>query len=306
MACLDDDKYALDPSDAENVIEFIDPSVPSSPAGSIYPVWTSVTEIKNDHTFGQTISYSGPRENNEDIELTVDIDPVALTAYNENAIELGAGTYTMMPDSYYEWEPLTLTIPKGQSKVTFSITVHPNEFDLSRSFALPLRITSATSGILSEHFSAAVFAVVVKNDFDGIYAVTGGQIWRDQAAAPGYDPALSGNFNAGTEIPLGTIDAETSPFSFVWKDGSGIAGIDNTRVRVIGTPHAAAGTGTVPADAVNIQVRSTANPALVHTPGQLNYYSPGTRTFVMNVNWGVAPSTRRVVGLTMVYDRPRP
>jgi hypothetical protein len=33
VACLDDDKYALDPSGTENVIEFYDPSVPTSPSG---------------------------------------------------------------------------------------------------------------------------------------------------------------------------------------------------------------------------------------------------------------------------------
>jgi hypothetical protein len=46
VACLDDDKYALDPSGSENVIEFYDPSVPSSPAGAIYPVWTATTAVQ--------------------------------------------------------------------------------------------------------------------------------------------------------------------------------------------------------------------------------------------------------------------
>src|SRR5688500_5182462 len=81
-SCLDDDKAPLDPEGSHNVIEFLDPSVPGSPAGSIYPVWTAVTEIQPSFAFQQLISYSGPNANDSDIQLTLAIDPVALQAYN--------------------------------------------------------------------------------------------------------------------------------------------------------------------------------------------------------------------------------
>ncbi len=296
VACLDDDKYALDPSGTKNVIEFFDPSVPSSPVGSIYPVWTATTEIVEEFEFEQTISYSGPNGNSKDIELTLAVDEVALIAYNEQMEELGGGKYEMMPESYYEFTDLTVTIPKGEKKVNISIKAFPMEFDLTKTFALPIRITSASDGILSEHWSVAILAVVVKNEFDGVYEILEGNIQRNSATGP--DPALSGDYIDDLTMELYTINGNTNGFEFYWKNGGGIAGIDGTRVVTHkDTPN---GDGTYP-----IQVSSTANPLLVHIPGEDNYYDPDTRTYYMNVTWGVAPSTRVITGLEIQWIEPR-
>jgi hypothetical protein len=295
VACLDDDKYALDPSGTDNVIEFFDPSVPSSPVGAIYPVWTATTEIDATFEFEQTISYSGPNGNSKDIELTLAVDEVALVAYNEQMAELGGGTYVMMPDSYYDFTDLTVTIPKGEKKVNISITTYPVEFDLTKTFALPLRITSTSEGILSSNWSVAILAVVVKNEFDGVYEIMAGNIQRNSGTGP--DPALSGDYIEGLEMELNTINGNTNGFEFFWKNGGGIAGIDGTRVVTYkDTPNP---DGTYP-----ILVSATTNPLLIHLPGD-NYYDPLTRTYYMNVRWGVDPNSRVITGLEMTWVRAR-
>lgn len=307
VSCLDDDKYALDPSGSENVIEFTDPSVPNSPSGAVYPLWTAVTELQDSYTFSQTVSYSGPNSNNKDIELVIEVDPTALEEYNRQMEDvLHSDIYEMMPPSFYDFPATTVTIPKGQNKATFDITVFPVEFDLSRTFALPLRITSSSDGILSQHFSAALFAVVVKNLYDGIYAVEGGTIMRNQAAPPGFDPVLSGDFIAGLEIPFTTINGASTAFQPTWKDGSGIAGIDGTRVTVAeGVAYVAPAGFTAPATAWPATVTSATNPVLQNTASRLNYYDPATKTFVLNFSWGAAPNTRVITNYELVWDRAR-
>lgn len=288
-SCLDDSKYALDPSTSNNIIEFLDSSVPTSPSGAIYPVYTSTTEIVPQFQVELPVSFSGPNANSQNIELTLGVDPTALAAYNKQMDdELGGGKYVMMPDDYYSFTTTTVTIPKGQTKAMISVTVFPEKFDLTKNFAVPIRIVSASNGIISAHFSVAVVAVVVKNQYDGIYDVIGGSIARNSATGP--DLTLGGTYVSGLTMELSTINGNTCGFAPQWKDGSGVGGIASTKVVINGTAI----------------VISSSNATLKNTPATINSYDPATKTFVMSFDWGAAPNTRIVSGLTLKYKKPRP
>ena len=298
VACLDDSKYALDPSGTENVIEFYDPSVPTSPSGSVYPVWTASTEVAPDFTLEQIISYSGPNSNDSDIELTLAVDPTALDEYNtqmtaglNGGAPLGGATYELMPEANYDLDATTVTIPKGEKKVTISISLYPDQFDLSKSYVIPLRIATASEGVLSAHFSVALLAVVVKNIYDGIYEITDGSITRNSASGP--DLVLGGDYIGGLEMPLTTINGTTSGIVPLWKDGSGVGGVAGTQVAVNQTTN-------------DVTVTSSTNALLKNTPGQINHYDPATKTFVLNFDWGSGANTRIISGLTLEYVEPRP
>jgi Domain of unknown function (DUF1735) len=188
-ACLNDDKYALDPSGTNNVLEFSDPSVPVSKSGSIYPAWARAFPVSAEGTFEQVISYSGPNGNDKNIELTLAVDPIALDEYNRQQEEglfgeepLKGTTYELLPDDHYDIESLSITIPKGSTKAVLKVTVYPNVFDLSKKYALPLRIVSASSGIISGNFSVGIFGVAVKNPFDAVYRAS---IWMTGWSAYG-------------------------------------------------------------------------------------------------------------------------
>lgn len=295
-SCLDDSKYALDPSTSNNIIEFLDSSVPTSPSGAIYPVYTSTTEIVPQFQVELPVSFSGPNANSQDIELTLGVDPTALAAYNKQMDDdLGGGTYAMMPDDYYSFTTTTVTIPKGQTKAMISVTVFPDKFDLTKNFAVPIRIVSASNGIISAHFSVAVVAVVVKNKYDGIYDVIGGSIIRNSATGP--DAVLGGAYVTGLTMELSTINGNTCAFAPQWKDGSAVGGIAATKVAISETADI---DGNFP---VTI---TSSNASLKNTPATINSYNPVTKTFVMSFDWGAAPNTRIVSGLTLKYKKPRP
>jgi hypothetical protein len=295
VACLDDDKYALDPSGSENIIEFYDPSVPSSPAGAIYPVWTATTPVQAEFTVEQVISYSGPNNNSKDIDLVLGIDPVALEEYNDQMKnELHGSTYNLMPDTYYDFTATEVTISNGEKQVTISAKFYPDQFDLSKNWALPLRIVSASDGILSAHFSVAILAVVVKNDYDGIYTIEDGNIFRNLGGTP--DLVLGGDYGDGLEMDWVTVNGNTNLIVPEWKDGSTIGGVAPVRVAVnegVTNPD-----GTHP-------ITLTGAPA-TWTMFGTNKYDPATRTFVINVTWGVPPNERTLTNLTVTWDRERP
>lgn len=289
-SCLDDSRYALDPSTSNNIIEFLDASVPTNPSGAIYPVYTNTTEIVPEFVLQLPVSFSGPNGNSQDIQLTLAVDPAALEAYNKQMDEeLGGSTYTMMPDNYYSFTNTTVTIPKGQTKASVSLSVFPDQFDLTKNFAVPIRIVSASTGILSAHFSVAVIAVVVKNEYDGVYDIIDGSIARNSGSGP--DPVLGGDYVDGLTMELATINGNTVGFAPLWKEGSGIGGVAGTQMVINGTA---------------IVISATGNATMKNTPATINEYDPATRTFTMNFDWGTAPNTRIISNLKIRYKQPRP
>jgi hypothetical protein len=168
-SCLDDDKQPLDPTGYQNVIEFGDISVPASPAGSIYPLYSTAFAVSPQASFETIIKFAGPQSNDKDIQVTIAVDPVALADYNEQMEELNGSTFELLPAENYSIPTMTYTIPKGQASVSVPITVFPDKFDLARSFAIPLRIVSASSGIVSGNFGVAILATVAKNQYDAAY-----------------------------------------------------------------------------------------------------------------------------------------
>ena len=289
-SCLDDSRYALDPYNSQNVIEFLDSSVPTNPSGAIYPVYTNTTEIVDAFEFELTVSFSGPNGNSRNIDLTLEVDPTALEAYNKQMEEdLGGSTYSMMPDDYFSFTNATVTIPKGQTKATISASVFPKKFDLTKNFILPIRITSASYGILSAHFSVALVAVVVKNQYDGTYDVLGGEVLRLVSGVP--DTNLGGPYVAGLTMDLATINGTTVGVEPLWRDGSGIGGIGGTQFQIDPATN-------------KVTVSATGNASMVNTAGAINEYDPATKTFEVNFDWN--QPTRAISNLKIKYKKPRP
>lgn len=202
-ACLDDDKYALDPGNTQNVIEFLDVNVPSSPSGAIYPAWDEAFGYVPEVHLERTISFSGPDSNNKDIEVQVEVDPTALEDYNDNVTALGHDelVYELMPANYYTLDATTLTIEKGETKVKLGIKLLPPQFDLSKKFAIPIRIVSSTHGVLSAHYSVGIFGLAIKNKYDADYNVnittTGWAAYGIADGTPGNYPGKIGLVTTG-------------------------------------------------------------------------------------------------------------
>jgi len=289
-SCLDDSKYALDPSASNNIVEFLDGSIPTNPSGAIYPVYTNTTEIVPEFTVELPVSFSGPNGNSEDIQLTLAVDPAALAAYNKQMEDdLGGSTYSLMPDDYYSFTSTSLTIPKGQTKASVSVTVFPDKFDLTKNFVVPIRIVSASSGILSAHFSVALVAVVVKNAYDGIYDVLDGQVIRLVNGVQ--DTNLGGQYVEGLTMDLATINGNTVAVVPLWRDGSGIGGIPGTQFSINQTTNA-------------VTVTATGNASLANKPASINEYDPATKTFTVSFDW--SRPNRGVYNLKLRYKKPRP
>lgn len=165
-SCLKDTDQ-LDPSGTNNVIEFLNVDLIASPITSTYPLYNVSYDITPAASLELTVNYSGANVAPQDITVAVAPSPEALTTYNtENGT-----TYTLLPEAMYSIANTTVVIPKGQKKATVNVTFKTDQFDLTKRYAIPVKITSASYGTISGNFSTNIFAVVAKNKYDGVYTL---------------------------------------------------------------------------------------------------------------------------------------
>ncbi len=169
-SCLKDDSVVLNPDKGTNVIEFANVT-DIAVHGSAIPAYVISYEVTAEETLPVTVSYSGPATGApEDITVNVAVgDGTPIASYNTAQ----STNYTLMPADKYTMTTTSVVIPKGKTKATFNVKFKPNTFDLSQNYALPLKITSVSSGTLSSNFSTILLAVGAKNKFDGVYTYTG-------------------------------------------------------------------------------------------------------------------------------------
>lgn len=194
-SCLKDDRLVLDPEKGTNVIEFVNPAqinhVGSTTALYVmsYPILTTQQVIPIE------VSYSGPAEGApEDIVVNLALGGQAIIdQYNEEQDE----DYTIMPAAWYSIGATSVTIPKGQKRASFNISINTSLFDLTKPYVVPMTISSVSSGTISTNFSKILLNFGAKNAVDGLY---------NYKTTAGTSLVANANFN---NVPLVTAGPNT-------------------------------------------------------------------------------------------------
>lgn len=170
-SCLKDDTMVLDPEKAGgNIIEFVNPTdiaVHGSTTAlyvMAFPIVTGNTDIP------VSINYAGA-EDGAPQDITVNFglgDLATITQYNTEQSK----SLTLMDPATYTINATSVVIPKGKKTATFTISVKTSTFDLTKSYALPLKIKSVTAGTISTNFSNIILNIAAKNKYDGSYSYT--------------------------------------------------------------------------------------------------------------------------------------
>ncbi|RZL14316.1 MAG: DUF1735 domain-containing protein [Pedobacter sp.] len=170
-SCLKDDRLVLDPEKSSNVVEFGNTGTPTSPTGAPVFAYTPVTlnQVAT-QSFTTSVNYAGP-ENvaPQDITVTLAAAPEAITAWNAAYPSAAtAAKYNQLPAGTYTF-PATVTIPKGQRSVSFTIEVKPLMLNSAQTNVLGIKIASASYGTLSGNFGTVIYNLPVKSMWDGAY-----------------------------------------------------------------------------------------------------------------------------------------
>jgi hypothetical protein len=118
------------------------------------------------------VNYTGINGAPEDITIHLSLDSTLITLYNDSV----KTEYLNLPSKLYNVDGYDIVIPKGKKQATLNIKIYPPRFtvhDFTTPYALGVKIGSTSHGIISGNYSKAVFAVGIKNKYDGAYTVTG-------------------------------------------------------------------------------------------------------------------------------------
>jgi hypothetical protein len=135
-----------------------------------FPSYNFSFVLKNDTAGFDAIVIYGPLgPAPQDITVKLQVDQTSLDAFNN-----ANGSNYIVPDNTTYSFPASVVIPKGQSQVYVHVTITANSsFDFNASYAIPLKITSASGGVeVSSNFGAEINAFGVRNGYDGHYKVT--------------------------------------------------------------------------------------------------------------------------------------
>lgn len=167
------DHLAVDPAQSNNVIEFANTGNIVSSAGAVHPRFASDLgnlPVGDSSTFVVNLSYSGAEKSApNDITINLSVDAAALDAYNAD----DETEYALPPASAYRF-PTSVVIKKGEKVKQITVTIiRSPEYNFDTSYALPLKIASVSSGIISGNFGTAIYSFTARNVYDGIYKMEG-------------------------------------------------------------------------------------------------------------------------------------
>jgi len=187
-SCLDDQPL-YDKDSTHNVIEFYTTDSYASTEGAELPRYSVAFQATPEETLTVTVSYSGPNNAPEDIQVTIATDTATVSAYNQSliddarqaAIDAGKdpnkidtaslGLYDKLPESLYSIPSATVIIPKGERKAPYTVKLKVNQFDFHANYALAFTIKSASTGVISGNYSTVLYSVSPKNSLDGVYTL---------------------------------------------------------------------------------------------------------------------------------------
>ncbi|MCW3117406.1 MAG: hypothetical protein JWM28_1488 [Chitinophagaceae bacterium] len=169
-SCLKEGSPNVDTGNASNIIQFSNTGNNSAAASSKYPnFYTDLGSLAEGATaeFNLNISYAGSANAPEDITVNLVVDNDLLTLFNDQ----NGTTYVIPPTSVFAF-PSSVVIKKGTRTAQVKATVTRSaDYDFGEAYAIPLSITSASKGTISDNFGKSVYSFGVRNQFDGDYAM---------------------------------------------------------------------------------------------------------------------------------------
>lgn len=115
---------------------------------------------------------TSPTDLNQPLTVKLVKDASLITAYNTahgtSFVELPSATYTLSADIS------NITFAAGEDIKTIKIRLDKTSLSLSTQYALAFKLTEVGTGaVISNSLKEAIYAIGIKNKWDGIYRVTG-------------------------------------------------------------------------------------------------------------------------------------
>jgi hypothetical protein len=132
-------------------------TLPARTTSTSFSVKSTTIEVQDEFILTVTVNYTGVNGAPEDVRVTLAIEDAAV------ATQYPTGSVTALPDSFYELPASNVvTILKGGKTATYDIKLKPRLFDLTKSYALGVKIAGATVGTISGNYSTGIYLLRIK------------------------------------------------------------------------------------------------------------------------------------------------
>jgi hypothetical protein len=122
---------------------------------------------------------SGSTKNDENVEVTVAVDPDTLAAMNYGRFRDREDLYfRLLEAKFYDLKSSTVTIPAGAETGLLSVDFKLQDLDMVEKYILPLQITATSTYAPSPRkwYKKTMMRIVPFNDYSGPYQATSGEI----------------------------------------------------------------------------------------------------------------------------------
>lgn len=151
--------------DADNstgaIIEFSNPGPIASSSATVavpLPRYELTLTKGTESALKFRVSYVGTgKPAPTEVTVGLGVDPASLTTHNTQANK----KFNLIPADWYKM-PATVVIPSGQTGVDVTVPVNTNNYVAGQTYALPLKITSASSGTISGNFGTIIVAIAAE------------------------------------------------------------------------------------------------------------------------------------------------
>jgi len=148
------------PNSIGAIIEFANPTYIAASTGTL-----TVPTARYEFTLGKTaagdkvhidVQYVGTNKPTpNDVTVAITTDAAALSTHKTQA---GRTAYLDLPTTLYTL-PTSVTIPAGTYLTGFDIPVKSDQFEAGKTYAVALKIASASSGTISGNFGTIILAL---------------------------------------------------------------------------------------------------------------------------------------------------
>jgi hypothetical protein len=161
-SCLDDEGVYTE-NGSSGIVELI---LPARTTSTPFAVKTTTIEYVDIIELPVEVNYTGVNPAPENIEVELAIDDGAIEIYD------ATGTVIALPANSYELPASNVVIiPQGEKKAVYIIKLKPKTFDLTKTYALAVKIVRASLGVISGNYSTGIYNLPVKSPWEGVYTV---------------------------------------------------------------------------------------------------------------------------------------
>lgn len=291
-SCLKE-KTTLSKDESNNVVEIYNP-VPSLIASTVESEVPLYAESFNvvpavDYTF--YVSYSGSDVAPQDIQVTLDQDPSALDYYNETFDT----EFEQLPTNMFTVASWQTVIKKGTRIAEVKAVFKTDQFDLTKSYAIPLKITASSFGTISRNYGTVIFSIVAKNKYDGVYQMKG--IHNRPGYIAPYDTEIELHTAGPNSVYMYFVAAGSIGHPITVESSGGLSWYGNTFAPAFVFNE----TTNAIVDIYNYPIPG--NPVMTSGPATNNRYDEATKTIYAQFYY--ANNLQRMFSDTLVYLHER-